>query len=186
MYTSVHCGCIVECNFPIYPRLASKAIDTILGRGSVIDIRCPMHIQTHEQMGAHVPSLFKDRYRTDCQKSKKIKNSPDENFLPLQFWHDFCIAQNWRKNCRFSKVRHFLLSMRYFLVEETTTPPPFSMKKYWRFPTHLQTQLDDTTAYLCSLMRKERWIGGTAIYGAVSKFMVMLTGYCTISDFTMF
>ena len=36
---------------------------------TVIDIRCPMHIQTHEQMGAHVPSLLNDRYHVVQKES---------------------------------------------------------------------------------------------------------------------
>ena len=39
---------------------------------TVIDIRCPMHIQTHEQMRAHVPSLPNDRYHVVQKKSFAI------------------------------------------------------------------------------------------------------------------
>ena len=77
------CGCIVECNFPIYlfsSYQALKAIDT--HARTVIDIRCPMHIQTHEQMGAHVPSLHNDSNsmsQKNCQNLIKdlcIQNLP--------------------------------------------------------------------------------------------------------------
>ena len=58
-YASVVC-------VPIYS-LASVESHRYHAR-TVIDIRCPMHIQTHEQMGAHVPSLLNDRYNVVQKK----------------------------------------------------------------------------------------------------------------------